>query len=92
MKTTPKAELAKFHKDYYILLQKSLLGKRFDVIRCVYTKQGSTSIIKANGDEHWFAASIEWGLKEKWFIPFSHTLFAKLCVKERLIKIAKKNK
>ena len=44
------------------------------------------------GDEHWFAASIEWGLKEKWFIPFSHTLFAKLCVKERLTKIAKKNK
>ena len=50
------------------------------------------SIIKANGDEHWFAASIEYGLKEKWFIPFSHTEFAKIAVKNALIKRAKKAK
>jgi len=92
MITTPKAELAKLHKDYYILLENSLLGKRFDIIRCVSTRQGSTFIIKENGEQHWFAASMEYGVKEKWFIPYSHTEFAKIAVKKALIKRDKKGK
>lgn len=76
-KITIEQELKELHKDYYILLDTSLLGNKGDIIRCVSTKTYSTQYIKADGTPDWFAASIEWGLQEKWFVPFSHKNFAK---------------
>ena len=77
-------ELKKGYKDYYILLSSSLLGDKFDIIKCVNTRESWTTIIKANGTEHSFAASIDWGLEQKWFIPFSHTAYTKLHVEAAL--------
>lgn len=73
-------ELNRYYKNYYILLEDRLFGKKFDIIRCVSTRPSWTTIIKANGEKHSFAADIEWGLKEGWFVPFSHTVYAQLHV------------
>lgn len=92
MNTIPTAELNTSYKDFYILLRSSLLGEKFDIIKCLSTRTSWTTIIKANGQEHSFAASIEHGIKEKWFVPFSHVEFAKLHVQAQQEAILKKAK
>ena len=77
-KTLPTEELNKGYKDYYILLESSLLGQKFDIIKCVSTREGWTEIIRADGGSHHFAASINYGLEQKWFVAFSHVEYAKL--------------
>jgi len=85
MEKIPTAEeLAIGYKDFYILLESSMLGERFDIIKCLSTREGHTTIRKANGCEHFFASSMAYGLENKWFVPFSHTEYAKLYVTEAL--------
>lgn len=76
--------LNEHYKDYYILLETNLLGDKFDIIKCLSTRAGWTIIDKANGQQHAFAASIQYGLDNNWFIPFSHVNFTKLHVEAAL--------
>jgi len=78
MKETPTEELLEKYTNFYILLESSLLGEKFDIIKCICTKEGHTQIIKADGLQHFFASSITYGIENKWFVPFSHIEFAKL--------------
>lgn len=78
MNKTPAEELNESYKNYYILLESSLLGEKFDIIKCISTREGWTEIVRADGGGHWFAASIKYGLEQKWFVAFSHVEFAKL--------------
>lgn len=82
-------ELKQNYKDYYILLETNLLGKRFDIIKCLSTRPLWTTIVKADGNQHSFAASIEYGLKEKWFVPFFHIEYAKKLLEEYTNRIVK---
>jgi len=91
MEKTPTAEeLANGYKDFYILLESSMLGEKFDIIKCISTREGHTTIRKANGNGHFFASSIKYGLDNKWFVEFSHTEYAKLYVTEALKEASEK--
>lgn len=79
-KKTPISELIEHFKSYYILLEHSMLGKKFDVIKCVSTRENRTDIIKADGNSHWFAADIAYAIEKNWFVPFSHTEYARLII------------
>lgn len=86
----PSKELEEFYKDFYIVLQPNLIGNKFDIIKCVSTREGHTTIIKSNGDNHWFAASIKYALEKEWLIPFSHISYTKLHVQAALEEVCEK--
>ena len=83
----PSSELEESYKDYYILLESNLLGDRLDIIKCLNTREHHTNIVKANGDEWWFAGSIKYCIDNKQMIPFSHIEFAKLHCQEQINSI-----